>query len=61
MSTTASASALAVRNILVATDFSPCSQRALLHAGAAARRFGSTLHLAHVVTPTMFSMVSPEG
>ena len=61
MSAAASNTALAVRNILLATDFSPCSQRALLHAVAAARRFGSTLHLLHVVTPTMFSLVPPEG
>jgi nucleotide-binding universal stress UspA family protein len=61
MSAAASATALAVRNILVATDFSPCSQRALLHAVAAARRLGSTLHLVHVVNPTMFSIVPPEG
>lgn len=61
MHAAASATALAVRNILLATDFSPCSQRALLHAVAAARRFGSTLHLLHVVKPTMFSLVPPEG
>jgi nucleotide-binding universal stress UspA family protein len=61
MHATASATALAVRNILLATDFSPCSQRALLHAVTAARSFGSTLHLLHVVNPTMFSLVPPEA
>jgi len=61
MSTTAPQVALAIRNILVATDFSPCSERALLHAVAAAHHFGSTLHLAHVVQPATFAFVPPEG
>ncbi|OFW05201.1 MAG: hypothetical protein A3I61_10605 [Acidobacteria bacterium RIFCSPLOWO2_02_FULL_68_18] len=41
--------AFAIRNILVATDFSPCSERAVHAALALARRFGATLHLLHVV------------
>ncbi len=53
--------ALAIHNILMATDFSPCSERALLHAVAAAHHFGSTLHLAHVVQPAAFAFVPPEG
>jgi nucleotide-binding universal stress UspA family protein len=61
MHATASATALAVRNVLVATDFSPCSQRALLHAVTVAHRLGSTLHLVHVVQPAVFCLVPPEG
>ncbi len=61
MSATAPQVALAIRNVLIATDFSPCSERALLHAVAAARHFHSTLHLAHVVQPGMFSYVPPEA
>lgn len=41
--------ALAIRNILVATDFSPFSDQATRAALALARHFGATLHLLHVV------------
>ena len=53
--------ALDLRNVLFATDFSPCSERALLHAVAVAHHYGSTLHVAHVVKPGVFCMVPPEG
>ena len=61
MAATAPQVALAIRNVLIATDFSPCSERALLHAVAAAHHLGSTLHLAHVVQPGVFSFVPPEA
>ncbi len=61
MATTAPQRALALRNILVATDFSPCSERALLHAVAAAHHCGSTLHLVHVVQPGIFSTLPPDA
>ncbi len=61
MAATAPQVALAIRNVLVATDFSPCSNRALLHAVAAAHHFGGTLHLVHVVQPGMFNFVPPEA
>jgi nucleotide-binding universal stress UspA family protein len=61
MSATARQITLALRNVLVATDFSPCSERALLHAVAAAHHFGSTLHLVHVVQPAMFSFLPPDA
>ncbi|MGB9074994.1 MAG: universal stress protein [Terriglobales bacterium] len=61
MTATTPQAALALRNVLCATDFSPCSERALLHAVAVAHHYGSTLHLAHVVQPTVFSLVPPEG
>jgi nucleotide-binding universal stress UspA family protein len=38
------------RNILVATDFSQSSEAALAYAAALARRYDSTLHLAHVAS-----------
>ena len=41
--------ALAIRNVLVATDFSPCSDQAVQAAVALARHFGARLHLLHVV------------
>lgn len=50
-----------LRNVLVATDFSECSQRALLHAVAAAHHYGSMLHLVHVVPPALFSLNAAEG
>ncbi len=53
--------AVAIRNVLVATDFSACSERAVLHAVAAARHFGSTLHVVHVMNPGLFSIGPPEG
>jgi nucleotide-binding universal stress UspA family protein len=50
-----------LRNVLIATDFSDCSQRALVHAVAAAHHYGSTLHLVHVVPPGPFSFSPAEG
>lgn len=44
------ASALRVRNVLFATDFSPASEAAMPYATAICRRFGSTLHLVHVLS-----------
>ena len=61
MAATAPQVAIAIRNVLIATDFSPCSERALLHGVAAAHHFGSTLHLVHVVRPGMFTFVPPEA
>lgn len=55
------AMAIALRNILVATDFSPCSERAVEHALAVARHYGSTLHFAHVVSPLAYEMTCPDG
>ncbi len=39
-----------VKNVLFATDFSPTSETALPYATAICRRYGSTLHSAHVVS-----------
>lgn len=52
---------LALRNILVASDFSPCSESALLHAVSVAHHYGSTLHFAYIVQPALFSMIPPDG
>lgn len=40
---------LVIRNMLVATDFSPFSEQAVRAAMAVARHFGAALHLLHVV------------
>lgn len=45
-------SAIAVKNVLYATDFSPTSELALPYAAAICRRFGATLHVAHIVSDT---------
>ncbi len=51
-------SALSVKNILFCTDFSPRSELALPYAVAIARRFGSQLHLVHVLSETNLLMMS---
>jgi len=61
MATVTPRAALSLRNVLVATDFSSCSERALLHAVAVAHHFGSMLHVVHVVNPTVFTLCPPEG
>ena len=43
-------SALRVKNVLFATDFSATSEGALPYAVAICRRFGATLHAAHVLS-----------
>jgi nucleotide-binding universal stress UspA family protein len=42
--------AISVQNVLHATDFSSTSESALPYAAAISRRFGSTLHIAHVLS-----------
>lgn len=41
----------ALKNILYATDFSPCSQAALPYLRAIAERCGATVHVVHVLPP----------
>ena len=41
----------ALKNILYATDFSPCSQAALPYLRAIAVRYDSTVHVVHVLPP----------
>jgi nucleotide-binding universal stress UspA family protein len=48
---------LAIRNIAVATDFSPWSDRAMQHALLIARWYGATLHIIHTIRPSEFSFV----
>jgi len=49
-----SAIAVAVKNLLFATDFSEASEAALPYAAALSLRYGSTIHLAHVLPEIMF-------
>jgi nucleotide-binding universal stress UspA family protein len=50
--------ALSVRNVLFATDFSAASEAALPYATAICRRFGSTLHVAHVLSDVNVLMMT---
>ncbi len=53
---------IALKNILFATDFSPCSNAALPYALSVARRYGATLHAAHVLpTEAELVLMSPES
>ncbi len=52
---------LALRNILVATDFSAASESALIAGLAIARRYGSKICLAHVFRPDAYHSVAPES
>jgi nucleotide-binding universal stress UspA family protein len=42
---------VSVETILLATDFSPASEKATAYAKALARRFSSTVEIAHVFDP----------
>ena len=50
-------SGLMVRNIAIATDYSPWSDRAMQHALAIAHRFGAALHVVHAVRRSEFAFV----
>jgi len=47
-------------NILLATDFSPASDRALGYAASLARHYSSAVYLTHIITLDGYPMVSPE-
>ena len=47
-------------NLLLATDFSPASDRALGYAASLARHYSSAVYLTHVITLEGYPMVSPE-
>lgn len=50
-----------VRNILLATDFSQYSARALSFALGIAARYAATLHVFHCIDPTPYNMVAPDA
>lgn len=50
-----------LENILFATDFSTASVAALPFVTAVARRYGSKVYLAHVVSTEPYPMLSPEA
>jgi nucleotide-binding universal stress UspA family protein len=52
---------IAIRNILVATDFSDCSKRALGYALGIASRYESQLHLFHCIDPMPYNLIDPAA
>ena len=51
---------VSLAKLLVATDFSPASDRALEYGISLARRYNSQIYLTHVITLDAYPMVAPE-
>jgi nucleotide-binding universal stress UspA family protein len=51
---------VALAKILMATDFSPVSNRALDYAISLARRYDSHIYLTHVISPDAYPLAAPE-
>jgi nucleotide-binding universal stress UspA family protein len=47
--------------IIVATDFSPASERALSYALAIAHRYDSHLYVVHAIRPDLYTLTPPEA
>jgi nucleotide-binding universal stress UspA family protein len=52
--------AVSLKRILIATDFSPASERALWHGLAIARRFGDSVDIVHIVDSLGFRMTGAD-
>jgi nucleotide-binding universal stress UspA family protein len=52
--------ALHLKSVLVATDFSEASGKALQHALTIARHYGATCYLAHIVSSLGFTLAGPD-
>jgi len=52
---------IAVKNVVVATDFSPASEVALQYAVAIARRYGSKVHLLHALARGKHEPAAPHA
>jgi nucleotide-binding universal stress UspA family protein len=61
MKTLEPVSALSLKNILLATDFSPGSETALKYTQAIARRHASRVHTIHVNSPDSYSLLEPDA
>ena len=61
MASQAKLSRITVKNILLATDFSPEAQNALQCAGSVAKRYGSTLFLVHVLPSEGSNLATVEA
>ncbi|HYM05259.1 MAG TPA: universal stress protein [Terriglobales bacterium] len=54
-------SGISLKNILLATDFSEASAAALPYAAAISRRYGSELHVAHMLSPAYIIPSVPDS
>jgi nucleotide-binding universal stress UspA family protein len=61
MTTQESVTPVSVKNVLFATDFSPCSRTALPYALSLARRYGANLYAAHVLSPETYLFGTPDA
>ena len=50
-----------ISNIVVATDFSPASERALDYALAIARRYDAHVYIVHAIRPDLYTLRPPEA
>jgi nucleotide-binding universal stress UspA family protein len=51
---------VSISKIMVTTDFSPVSDRALDYAIALASRYDAQIYIAHVITPDPFQFAEPQ-
>jgi nucleotide-binding universal stress UspA family protein len=61
MQTLEPAVSLSLRNILLATDFSPVSGMAVKYAQAIARKHSSRVHTIHVTSPDSYHLLDPDA
>ena len=61
MSLVAATGDIHLKSVLIATDFSEASEKALRHALAIARHYGAKFYLAHVVSSPGFTLVGPDA
>jgi nucleotide-binding universal stress UspA family protein len=61
MNTLEPVAALSLKNILLATDFSPGSETAVKYAQAIARRHASRVHTIHVNSPDSYNLLDPDA
>jgi nucleotide-binding universal stress UspA family protein len=61
MKTLEPAVSLSLKNILLATDFSPVSGMAVKYAQALAQRHGSRVHTIHVTAPDSYHLLDPDA
>lgn len=61
MNATGTATRIALKNIVFATDFSPSAEAALPYALGLAKQYGARLHGLHVRFPATYPIVGPEG
>ena len=61
MSSIAVSTLVGVKSVLIATDFSPVSDKPLRHALAVARHYGAKFYLAHVVSSIGFTLAGPDA